>query len=106
MSVHSSRQFSECDSPEAVDSVLGVVELDRRAGRQVQRSDWLFTLQHTYRGSDVSTCTCSNRRSTRLSRKQKVTHHVVFEVLELVAVEGEPPLFPVLIKQEVGGVYK
>lgn len=45
---HTQGGASECDSPEAVDSVLGVVKLHGRAGRQVQSSDWLLTLQHTH----------------------------------------------------------
>lgn len=37
--------------PETVDSVLRVVELDCRAGSQIQGSDWLLTLQQRHSAS-------------------------------------------------------
>lgn len=41
-------RLTERHLPETVDSVLRVVELDCRAGSQIQGSDWLLTLQQRH----------------------------------------------------------
>lgn len=75
----------------------------------------LHTATHTHthmrhnsqKHRNISMCPQQLKQWRSVIRKKQdvdslaLTHHVVFEVLELVSVEREPPLLPVLFRQEV-----